>query len=68
MPKNLKTVGNLTVKDSLQDFDAKEMYLHPRINQSRSKSMEICSVFNILSVHTVPFQKCAAYRVPFFKI
>ena len=26
----LKTVGYLTVKDSLQDFDAKEMYLHPK--------------------------------------
>ena len=27
---NLKTVRNLTVKKSLQDFDAKEMYLHPK--------------------------------------
>ena len=27
---NLRTVGNLTVKNSLQDFDAKEMYLHSK--------------------------------------
>ena len=26
---NLKTVGNLPVKSSLQDFDAKEVYLNP---------------------------------------
>ena len=27
---NLKTVGNLPVKSSLQDFDAKEVYLNPK--------------------------------------
>ena len=27
---NLKKVGNLVVKNSLQDFDAKEMYLHSK--------------------------------------
>ena len=27
---NLKTVGNLTVRNPLEDFDAKEMYLHPK--------------------------------------
>ena len=27
---NWKMVGNLTVKNSLQDFDAKEMYLHSK--------------------------------------
>ena len=27
---NLKTVGNLMVKNFLQDFDAKEMYLHSK--------------------------------------
>ena len=27
---NLKTVGSSTVKNSLQDFDVKEMYLHPK--------------------------------------
>ena len=31
----MKTVGNLTVKNSLQDLDAKEMYIHPK-NQSVS--------------------------------
>ena len=28
--KNLKVIGNLTVKNSLQDFDAKAMYLHSK--------------------------------------
>ena len=28
--KNVKTTGNLTVKNSLQGFDAKEMYLQPK--------------------------------------
>ena len=32
---NLKTVGNLTVTTSLQDFDAKEAYLHSK-NRSGS--------------------------------
>ena len=27
---NLRMIGNLTVKNSLQDFDAKEMYLHTK--------------------------------------
>ena len=27
---NLKTVGNLMVKKSLQSFDAKEKYVHPK--------------------------------------
>ena len=34
---SLKTVGNLTAKNSLQDFDTKEMYLHPK---SRSGSFQ----------------------------
>ena len=33
-PNNLKTVGNLMVKNSLLDFDAKEMYL-----QSKNRSV-----------------------------
>ena len=28
--QNFKTVGNSMVKDSLQDFNAKEMYLRPK--------------------------------------
>ena len=34
---NLKTVGNLDGKNSLQDFDAKEMYLH---RKNRSVSLQ----------------------------
>ena len=42
--QNLKTVGNLTVKNSLQDFDVKEMYLHPS-NQLQGVSKN-CSTFD----------------------
>ena len=38
---NLKTVRDLTVRDSLQDFDAIERYLNPKsVDQSCSKSVE----------------------------
>ena len=37
--KNLKTVRDLTVRNSLQDFDAKEAYLH---SKSRSISFQKC--------------------------
>ena len=36
---NLKTVGNLDGKNSLQDFDAKELYLH---RKKRSVSLQKC--------------------------
>ena len=73
---NLKTVGNLPVKSSLQDFDAKEVCLHLRIDQSRSKSVEKFSVFiiykcsqNIVSkmfrFQNLPFSKFAGKNVPF---
>ena len=56
----MKTVGNLTVKHSLQDFDAKEMYLHSK-NQSVSfqKALKNFLFDHFLSAHTMPFLKCA---------
>ena len=38
---------NLTVKNSLQDFDAKEMYLHPKHSTVSFKGVEKRSVFII---------------------
>ena len=57
---NLKAVENLTVKNSLQDFDVKEMC------QSISMSISLVpkASKNVLfssfsSFYTMPFQKCA---------
>ena len=47
--KNLKTVGNLAVRNSLQDFDAIERYLS--VNQSCCESVEKCSIFIIFRLH-----------------
>ena len=52
---NLKMVGNLMVKTSLQDFDVKEVYLHPK---NRSVSFQ-CSVFIIFNyLHDAVFKMC----------
>ena len=45
---NLKTVGILTVKTSLQTLMQKKYAQTIRIDKSRSKSVEKCSVFIIL--------------------
>ena len=56
----LKTVRNLTVNNSLQDFDAKEMYSRPQINDGFcSKSVEKFLFSSFSSVHTMQFPKCA---------
>ena len=61
---NLKTVGSFDCKNSLQDFDAREMYLHPK-NQSVScqKCREMfCFLFSSFStVHTT---QCRFQNVP----
>ena len=64
---NLKTVGNLPVKSSLQDFDAKEACLHPKnLSVSFQKRLKLfCfhhfQVFTRSSFPNVPI------RVPFSK-
>ena len=45
---NLKTVGNLKLKDSLQDFDAKEMYLHLENRLVSIQKRRKCSVYIIV--------------------
>ena len=62
--KNLKTAGNLPVKSSLQDFDAKEV----RLNQSFRlvpKAPENVLFSSLLSVYTMLFPKCADYSSVF---
>ena len=57
---NLKTVQDLTVRNSLQDFDAIERYLHP-ICQSIlfQKRVEHCSIFKIFKcLHDVVSKMC----------
>ena len=47
IPEQFENGRNLDGKTSLQDFDAKEVFLHPGIDQSRSKIVPKCSVFII---------------------
>ena len=78
---NLKTVGNLTIRNSLQDFDAKKCSYTLTINQSRFISVEKCSVFIIfkwsqnvvskmyrLELHfqNLPFSKSAGKKCAVF--
>ena len=44
---NLKTVGNLIVKNSLQDFYAKEMYIHPKNRSVSFQSLHHFRVFTL---------------------
>ena len=56
---DLKTVGNLLVKSSLQDFDAKELYLNPKNRCLVPKAPEKALFSSFLSVFTMLFLKCA---------
>ena len=64
---NLKTVGHSTVKNSLQDFDVKEMYLNPK-NPSVSFKKRLkmfcfipCCVQNVPV--RVPFSKSTVFKI-----
>ena len=77
---NLKTVGNLPVKSSLKDFDAKEVYLNPK-NRSVSfqKRLKMFIFIILKCLHdavskmcrlefrfqNLPFSKSAGKNVPF---
>ena len=77
---NLKMIGNLTVKNSLQDFDAKEMYLHSK-NRSvafqKHRKMFCFIIFECSNdavskmyrlyfrFQNLPFSKSAGKNVPF---
>ena len=77
---NLKMIRNLTVKNSLQDFGAKEMYLHSKHRSVAFKIIELCSFFIIFECshnafskmyrllfrfQNLPFSKSAGKNVPF---
>ena len=70
---NLKMIRNLTVKNSLQDFDAKEMYLHSK-NRSVAfhkhrkmfcfhhfRVLARCCFQNVLVI--VPFSKSTVFKI-----
>ena len=57
---NLKTVGNLPVKSSLQHFDAKEAYLHPK-NRSVSFQKRLKMFY---FHHFQVFTRCRFQNVP----
>ena len=70
MPEQFENGRKLDGENSLQDFDAKEMYLHPK---NRSVSFQKClKMFCFYqSVYTMPFPKCAGefsfQNLPFSK-
>ena len=56
MPKHFENSRKFDGKNSLQDFDAKEIYRHPK---NRSVSFQKCQQFSFSSVHTIPFPACS---------
>ena len=57
---DLKTVGNLMVKNLLQDFDAKEVYLHPKNRSASFQKLLEMFCFH----HFQLFTKCHFQNVP----
>ena len=61
MPEQFENGGNSTVINSLQDFDFKEMSCKEslRIDRSRSKNVEKCSVYIIFKCsHNAAVKMC----------
>ena len=57
---NLKTVGNLAVRKSLQDFDAIERYLHPKCRSVLFQKRRKLCYFH----HFQVFTRCRFQTVP----
>ena len=57
---NLKTVGNLTVRNSLRDFDAIERYLHPKCRSVLFQKRQKLFYFH----HFRVFKRCRFQNVP----
>ena len=64
---NLKTVGNLPVKSSLQDFDAKEVCLNPKSRSVSFKKRLKMFYFHHFKVFTRCRFQNVPIRVPFSK-
>ena len=62
---NLKTLGNLTVNNSLQDFGTKEMYLHSKNRSVAFQKHRKMFCFHHSSVHRMMFPKCTGYSSVF---
>ena len=60
MPEQFENGTHLTVNNSLQDYDAKEMYLHPKSRRVLFQKRRNMFCFNHFeSVHKMSFPKCA---------
>ena len=64
---NLKTVGNLMVKSSLQDFDAKEMYERPNNRSFSLQKRRKMFCFHHFRVFTRCRFQNISKRIPFSK-
>ena len=63
MPERFESGRPLDGKNSLQDFDAKEMYPMPLESISLvAKASKNFLFSSFLSVHEMPFSKCAGLR------
>ena len=70
---NLKMIGNSTVKNFLQDFDAKEMYLHSKNRSVAFQKLRKMFCFHHFRVFTrccfqnvlviVPFSKSTTFKI-----
>ena len=65
--QNLKTLRNLTVKDSLQDFDAKEMYLQTKNRSVSFQKRPKMFCFHHFQVFTRCCFRSVSVRVPISK-
>ena len=65
-PAKSETVGNVTITDSLQDFDSKEMYVHLQNRSVSFRKRQKCSVFKVFDPHDAIFQ-IVPVRIPFLK-
>ena len=67
MPEQFENGKNLDGKNSLQDFDAKEVYLHPknrRVSFQKHRKMFYFSSFS--GVYKMPFLKYASKKCAVF--
>ena len=64
---NWKTVGNLTAKNSLQDFDAKEMYLQPKNRSATSHKRRKMFCFHHFQFFIWCRFQNVLFRIPFSK-
>ena len=58
-------IRNLTVKNSLQDFDAKEIYLHSKNRSVMFQKHRKMLSSSFSSFHTMLFPKCTGYSSVF---